>query len=83
MTAATLRELIRAAPFVPFEVILSSGDRYVVDHPEMIFLLKERALIALPPFDEDESLAIKYVTISYLHIAAARPFETSGQSRTG
>ncbi len=79
MNAATLRELIRAAPFVPFEVILSSGDRYVVGHPEMIFLLKERVLVALPPFDADEALPVKYVNVSYLHIAGARPLETSNQ----
>ena len=77
MNANALRELLRQKPFTPFELILSSGDRFPVMHPEMMLLMKERVLLALPAPGREE-LPDRYETISYLHIAAASPLETSG-----
>ncbi len=77
MNATALRELLRQRPFTPFELILSSGDRFPVMHPEMMLLLKERVLLAVPAPGREE-LPDRYETISYLHIAAASPLETSG-----
>lgn len=77
MNATALRELLRQKPFTPFELILSSGDRFPVMHPEMMLLLKERVLLALPAPGQEE-LPDRYETISYLHIAAASPLQTSG-----
>ncbi len=77
MNALALRELLKQMPFAAFELVLSSGDRFPVMHPEMLLLLKERVLVALPSQGSDE-LPDRYVTISYLHIAAANPLETSG-----
>ncbi len=85
MNAVALRELLKQQPFVPFELILSSGDRFRVVHPEMVWLLKERVLVALPakvPEGEDD-LPDRYVTVSYLHIAAANPLATSGANGNG
>ena len=78
MNATALRQLLKQEPFVPFELILSSGDRFRVVHPEMMWLLKERVLVALPPKESEDDLPDRYVTVSHLHIAAANPLETSG-----
>lgn len=83
MNAQALRELLKQQPFAPFEMILSSGDRFRVVHPEMLWLLKERVLVALPAKVSDEDLPDRYVTVSYLHIAAANPLETTGASGNG
>lgn len=82
MNANALRELLRQKPFTPFELILSSGDRFLVMHPEMMLLMKERVILALPTPGREE-LPDRYETISYLHIAAASPLETSsaGEAR--
>lgn len=77
MNATALRELLRQTPFTPFELILSSGDRFPVVHPEMMLLMKERVILALPAPGREE-LPDRYETISYLHIAAASPLEVSG-----
>lgn len=77
MNADALKKLLQKSPFIPFELILSSGDRFRVLHPEMMLLLKERVLVALPP-DQSGELPDDYVWVSYLHIAAAKPLETSG-----
>ena len=76
MNANALRELLRQKPFTPFELSLSSGDRFPVMHPEMMLLMKEPVILALPAPGREE-LPDRYETISYLHIAAASPLETS------
>lgn len=76
MNATALRELLKQQPFAPFDLILSSGDRVSVLHPEFVFLLKERVLIGIPSQKGDD-LPDRYTTVSYLHIAAAKPVETS------
>ena len=72
MTTTALKELLRVQPFRPFNIVLSSGDRFPVRHPEMLLVLKDRAIIALDPpeIDGDPN---ETVTISFLHIAAAEP----------
>ena len=72
MNADALRTLLHTQPFEPFEIILSSGDRYAVKHPEMILILKNRVLVASDPRGPRQ-LPDSYITISYLHIAGAEP----------
>ena len=35
-----IRELMQAQPFVPFTLVMASGERYDVNHPENALLLK-------------------------------------------
>lgn len=72
MTTTALKTLLKEQPFRPFNLVLSSGDRYPVRHPEMMLVLKDRALVALEPpaLDDDPE---DYVTVSFLHIAATEP----------
>ncbi len=44
----TLKELLGRRPFAPFRVILSSGDRYDVRHPEFAWLVKGGIYVGLP-----------------------------------
>ena len=37
MRAENLRELIRATPFRPFELVLANGSRVLVPHPDWIW----------------------------------------------
>jgi hypothetical protein len=43
-----LKELLNRRPFAPFQVILSSGDRYEVRHPEFAWLVKGGIYVGLP-----------------------------------
>jgi hypothetical protein len=36
MTAAAIRKLRDATPFVPFQLIVSSGKSYLVPHPDFL-----------------------------------------------
>jgi hypothetical protein len=65
-----IENLVRKRPFAPFQIVVSSGDRYVVDHPENCVLLKEGVFIAFATSPK-ERLPDDFAMLSYLHIAAA------------
>ncbi len=67
-----IQDAIKTRPFAPFDVIMSSGDRYRVGHPENLMILKDCVLIPIykrrPPAPDGR--ADDFVSASYLHIAA-------------
>jgi hypothetical protein len=65
MNAEALRELIRRAPFLPLEIELSSGERYVIRHPEFAMVLGSRLILGFPETD-------RTATIALLHICQVR-----------
>lgn len=66
MERESLRQMMTQQPFVPFEVVTSSGDRYEVRGPDQAMLLKTRMFIALPP--EQGDVPDRSATLSLLHI---------------
>jgi hypothetical protein len=63
MTTDSLRELLRAMPFVPFRVRLSNGDVHEVVHRDFAMVTKSNLVVSFPGSDR---LAI----CSILHIAS-------------
>ena len=45
MNADAIREMLDRRPFEPFEVIMSSGERHLVKHPEFLMLLQSKLAI--------------------------------------
>jgi hypothetical protein len=72
MNVKAIEKLIKRRPFEPFQIVISSGDRYMVDHPENCLLLKEAVVLAYPTSRKD-SLPDDFAILSYLHIASAEP----------
>ena len=68
MNAEAIREMLGRRPFEPFEVIMSSGERHVVKHPEFLMVSPSRAVIMDPVTDQ---LAI----LSLMHITELRPVQ--------
>jgi hypothetical protein len=63
MTADTIKELLNAAPFLPFRMRLSNGDAIDVRNPDSVALMKSKVFVADPRSEH-------WTFISYLHIAA-------------
>ena len=63
---------IKAQPFVPFDVVMSSDDRYPVNHPENLLILKDCVHIPIYTRRVADRVvpADDYVSASYLRIAA-------------
>ena len=69
MTARELVTLMRAVPFVPFEIHLSDNRSFVLEHPELMSLTADRKtiLLSVDPDEENnyqtaERIDIRHVT---------------------
>ena len=64
-----IRRLSKAAPFEPFEIRMSDGRAYVVEHPEFMMMSRDLSLVflALDPDENNDfqtrvTLAVDHVT---------------------
>ena len=65
-----LRSHLRAEPFVPFTLVMSDGEEFVVKHPEMAWLTKQFIYLA----DEHSNIANH---LYLLHLNRIRVNETA------
>ncbi len=61
----SVRKMLDQRPFIPFEVVLSSGETFRVSHPEVAILNRLGLVIAYP---EDDTVNI----CAFLHMTAIR-----------
>ena len=66
MERVSLKQMLEREPFVPFEVITASGDRYEVRSPDQAWLLRTRLFVAMPPAEENEPDRV--AALSLLHV---------------
>ncbi len=69
MNADAIREMLNRRPFEPFEVIMSSGERHLVKHPEFLMLLQSKVAIG-------DLLTDRLIVLSLRHITELRPVES-------
>jgi hypothetical protein len=62
MNAEAIREMLNRRPFEPFEVVMSSGERHLVKHPEFAILLPSRVIVTDPIADQAAMLSLMHVT---------------------
>jgi hypothetical protein len=75
MTADTFKEILHLRPFVPFRVVMSSGESYNVMHPEMALVSAKSLILAIPDSTHPEGERLAFC--SYLHIAHVETFQPS------
>ncbi|HEV7404919.1 MAG TPA: hypothetical protein VGO11_18395 [Chthoniobacteraceae bacterium] len=63
-----IRMYLNQTPFLPFQIRISSGDVFRVEHPENAAIVKRTVLVALP--DGDEA-----IMLSALHIVGVSGME--------
>jgi len=78
MSASVLKDQLARRPFEPFRVILSSGDRYEVRHPEFAWLIRGGLYVGLPADNGD--LPDRAVFCSMLHIAGVESLTGSSSN---
>lgn len=71
MTTQTFRDLLRRQPFEPFRLIMSSGETYEVNHPEMAWVAGTDILVGIG--NTEEGVPAKYRICSMLHVTAVEP----------
>jgi hypothetical protein len=68
-----IQDAIRRTPFEPFNVVMSSGEKYEVKHPENIVLMKDAAAVPVYESYKDDGRPDRLIYASYLHISALEP----------
>lgn len=76
MTAETIREYVQRQPFEPFEIVMSSGEKHQVKHPEFVIVSPGRLVVVDPVTDRMASLSLMHVTEAHT-LQAAGPSSTS------
>lgn len=76
-----LQEAIRRRPFQPFFIAMSSGERYLVAHPENMTLTKDSVVVPIYARNRHADVADHAVWASYLHIAALEPVLSSSKTK--
>jgi len=71
MTVETFRQLLTARPFKPFRLVMSSGERYEVRHPEMAFLTRSDILVGID--DTRDGVPADFKICSLLHVTSIEP----------
>lgn len=66
--ANALLALLNARPFTPFRLIISDGGTVDVLSREMVFPLRNCAIIAVFKAGETETLADQWTTVWYMHV---------------
>ena len=75
MTVQDFRELLTQRPFIPFRLVMSSGQSYDVRHPEMAWLTRTSILVGLDQADDGVPAAFKICSL--LHVTAIEPLNSS------
>ena len=75
MAVQTFRDLLKARPFAPFRLIMSSGEQYEVRHPEMAYVTKTDILVGT--LMADEGVPAEYRICSLLHVTAIEPLNAA------
>ena len=79
MTVQTFRDLLKAQPFQPFRLVMSSGEKYEVKHPEMAWLLRTDILVGID--ESRDGLPTRFKICSYLHVTAIEPIDSPVSAR--
>lgn len=74
-----LRELLKAQPFVPFTVTMSSGEQHEIRHPENALMTKY-VLIIVDADDEDRVRDLYLLHVAALDRIAAKASSTIANS---
>ena len=73
MTVQTFRDLLSARPFQPFRLVMSSGEKYDVKHPEMAMLMRTDIIVGID--ESRDGLPTRYKVCSYRHVTAIEPID--------
>ncbi len=79
MTLQTFRELLTASPFKAFRLVMSSGKKYEVRHPEMALLTRSDILVGVDI--AEDGVPSEFKICSLQHVTSIEPLSRSTGKR--
>ena len=80
LTAGDIQEKLRRRPFVPFRVVMSSGQFYDIHHPDLV-LIGKRHLFVGTASEDNPTMFDKSSLLSILHVAAIEMLPNKARRR--
>jgi hypothetical protein len=80
-TEDDVKARLKATPFIPFEIVTTTGEGYHILHPDFVLTARRFVVVGLPRIDQEDR--VEQVThIANSHIAELRdlPIKTLGKS---
>lgn len=79
ITAGEIKRLLDERPFTPFRLIMSSGEKYEITHPEQAFVTRARIYIGSGP--DERGIPEDSEICSVLHVSSLEPIRRNGRRR--
>ena len=80
-TPNQIKDRLQKRPFVPFKIVTSSGEEYVVHHPELA-LVGTRDVSIGKPGPDDPTLYDDVDRVAIMHITALKDARPSAKKKT-
>jgi hypothetical protein len=74
-TPQIIKDRLKGAPFVPMQIVLSTGETYDVRHPDLVFV-GEREIHVGTPSHKGPGIYKSSSRVALLHIVELRDLET-------
>ncbi|MBI5758674.1 MAG: hypothetical protein HZA46_09165 [Planctomycetales bacterium] len=82
LTAKEISARVRGTPFVPFRIVMSSGEAYDVHHPELVIVGRREVIVGTPSPD-DPTINDRASFLSVLHVTALEELPARKARRGG
>jgi hypothetical protein len=79
MTVESFKKLLATRPFEPFRLVMSSGEKYEVRHPEMAWLTRTTLYIGVNP--DERGIPADATWCSLLHVSDIEPLNGKNGKR--
>lgn len=66
-----IKDAVHQEPFVPFRIVTSSGESYVVRNPDLVVPMRNRVFIAMP--DGERCTFVPYLHVTAVETMRATP----------
>lgn len=71
MTRDVLQDMLRQQPFEPIEIILATGEKYVIAHPELAAIGRTQMLLVPPDNDsQNQHVVVRAIRQKPPHVTS-------------
>jgi hypothetical protein len=81
-TAKEVLARVKHEPFIPFRIVMSSGEAYEIHHPELVFVGRREIIVGTPAQD-DPRISEHNDYLSMLHVTALEELPARKSRRSG
>ena len=82
MTQEDLQDAARRRPFMPFQVVLTTGETFDIRHPELLMVGRRAAIIGIAN-DPEAAVFDRSIKVDLLHVVGLKDLPAVSTSANG